>query len=90
VFKRTSHGRTGSTETYISGLLIRVQLLSAKPAVCISVREYQNHNKTDISLISFHSTDQVLEICVIQLETKACNLIILLCTDPPLKILTSL
>jgi hypothetical protein len=42
--------------------------------VCIFVRKDQSYNKTDISL---HCTEQVLEICAIQFETKASKLIIL-------------
>jgi hypothetical protein len=40
----------------------------------IFVRKDQSYNKTDISL---HSTEQVLEICAILLETKAFDLVIL-------------
>jgi hypothetical protein len=42
--------------------------------VCIFVREDQIYNKIDISC---HCKEQVLEICAIQLETKASALIIL-------------
>jgi hypothetical protein len=51
--------------------------------VCIFVRKDQSYNKSGISL---HCTEQVLEICAIQLETKASDVVILVCTKPLLQI----
>jgi hypothetical protein len=47
---------------------------STEDGVCIFVKEDQIYSKTDISL---HCKEQVLEICAVQLETKASALIIL-------------
>jgi hypothetical protein len=41
--------------------------------VCIFIKKDKCFNKTDIS---HHCKEQNLEICAVQLETKACNLII--------------
>jgi hypothetical protein len=76
MFKQTSHGGTGFTTPHVRGLFIRFQFLRTKPTErrCIFVKKDMCFNKIDISR---YCTEQDLEICAVQLETKTSILIIL-------------